>query len=295
VGEHGALKSSGEVVLLGHTGFVGRALRDHLVQTKTTVHGFSSSTLDLRRPQALAILDDVLTADATLIFASALTPDRGSTLDALADNFAMTVNVARYLEAHPPARCVYISSDAVYPMIDEDVTELTRADPSNLYALAKYTGERVLQTTAEARRIPLLVVRPTGVFGPGDTHNSYGPNRFVRSIAETRSVKLFGKGEETRDHIYLDDLVRAIGDLMLAGQTGVFNIATGTSRSFGSIVELLSSLVPFEFEVVEAARSGPVTHRRYDTSRLQSALPGFQFTPFDDALASTVQSALVVA
>jgi nucleoside-diphosphate-sugar epimerase len=285
----------GDVVLLGHTGFVGHALQDHLANKGARVHGFSSSTLDLRQPQAFAVLDDALIPDATLIVASALTPDRGgATLDALVDSVAMTVNVARYMETHPPALCVYVGSDAVYPMIDEDVTEATPADPTNFYALAKYNGERVLQLIAEARNIPLLVVRPTGVFGPRDPHNSYGPNRFVRSIAETRSVKLFGKGEETRDHLYLDDLVRAISDLIDAKQTGVFTIATGTSRSFRSIVELLSTLVPFEFEIVEAPRSGPITHRSYDTSRFQAALPDFQFTPFDAALAATVRSTLVV-
>jgi UDP-glucose 4-epimerase len=283
------------VVLLGHTGFVGRALQAYLEQTGVNVHGFSSSTLDLRQPQSFAVLDEVLTADATLVFASALTPDRGATLDALAANFAMSVNVARYLEAHPPARCVYVSSDAVYALGDEDITESTPADPTNVYALAKFNGERVLQVVAEARKIPLLVVRPTGVFGPGDTHNSYGPNRFVRSITDSHSVRLFGKGEETRDHIYVDDLAQAVAELMSARQIGVFNIATGTSRTFGSIVEQLSRLVPFEFELIEAPRAGPITHRRFDTTRLQAALPGLRFTPFEDALAATVRSALAVA
>ena len=82
---------------------------------------------------------------------------------------------------------------------------------------------------------------------------------------------------------------------MAAGETGVFNIASGTSCSFGAIIEQLSRLVPFEFEVIEAPRAGPITHRRFNTSRLQAALPGFRFTPFEDALASTVRLALAVA
>jgi len=289
------VSNSGHVVLLGHTGFVGRALQAYLERAGVIVHGFSSSTLDLRQQQSLAVLDDVLTADATLVFASALTPERGATLDALAANFAMSVNVARYLETHPPALCVYVSSDAVYALGDDVVTESTPADPTNVYALAKFNGERVLQVVADARKIPLLIVRPTGVFGPGDTHNSYGPNRFIRSIADNHSVRLFGQGEETRDHIYVDDLARAIVELMGAGQTGVFNIATGTSRTFGSIVEQLARLVPFEFELIEAPRAGPITHRRFDTSRLRTALPGLNFTPFEDALATTVRSSLAVA
>lgn len=295
MGKHGSMSSSEHVVLLGHTGFLGRALQAHLERTGVQVRGYSSKTLDLRDPAALATLDGVLTPEATLVFASALTPDRGSTLGALADNLTMTLNVARYLDTHPPARCVYVSSDAVYAMIDEPITEATPVDPSNVYALAKYTGERALQIVSESRKIPYLVLRPTGVFGPGDPHNSYGPNRFLRSITESKSVKLFGKGEETRDHIHVDDLVRVIAALMDAGQTGVFNIASGASRSFASIVELLQQLVPFEFEVIEAPRGGPITHRSFDTSRLQTALPDLRFTPFEDALAATVQSTVAVA
>jgi nucleoside-diphosphate-sugar epimerase len=288
------MTSSSSVVLLGHTGFLGSALQRVLEQQGVSVRGFSSSTLDLRVPQALSKLDDVLTGDGILVFSSALTPDRGANLDSLADNLAMAINVARYVQTHPVHGCVYVSSDAVYPMVDDDVTESTVVDPANSYALAKYGGERILQIAADTASIPLLIVRPTGVFGAGDPHNSYGPNRFVRSIAESRSVRIFGKGEETRDHIYLEDAVRAIAQLMRAEQSGVFNIATGLSRTFGSIVELLKRIVPFDFEVVEAPRSGAITHRRFDISKLHAAAPGLQFTPFEDALAVQVERVLAV-
>src|SRR5262249_55471836 len=155
---------AGKAILLGHTGFLGQALAVALERARSVVVGHSSSTLDLRRREAFASLDGI-TADDTLIVCAALTPDRGGTVDVLADNLTMMLNLARHLEAHPVRRCVYVSSDAVYPMQEAPVDEATPVDPARYYGLAKYAGERILLGAAE-RGLRLLIVRPTAVFGP---------------------------------------------------------------------------------------------------------------------------------
>ena len=281
----------GKIVLLGHTGFIGRALHAHLGAIGLKVQGFASSGLDLRRVKAFSTLEGLTDEETTLIFASALAPDRGVSLDSLSDNLAMAINVARYIETHPVRKCVYFSSDAVYGNETIPVTERTATEPAGLYALAKYTGERVLRSVAEARSIPLLVLRPTGVYGPGDTHDAYGPNRFVRAIVRDRTVHLFGEGEELRDHLYVDDLVHAATWLSLGEASGVFNLASGTSRTFASIVEDLRQIVPDEFSVVTTPRKAEVTHRQFDISRLLDALPRFRFTPFEKGLRTTFVAA----
>lgn len=276
-----------KTIILGYTGFIGRSLYGHLQAAGVAVQGYSSQTLDLRHRDALATLDHVIGPDVTLIIASALTPDKGVTLDRLSDNLAMTINVARYLETHPVRKCVYLSSDAVYSMSTNPVTESTPAEPTNFYALAKYTGERVLQSVADAKGFPLLMLRPTGVYGPGDTHNSYGPNRFIHTIVAEKTVRLFGQGEETRDHLYIDDLVRITSQLAALEWTGVFNVATGISRTFASIMADLRAIVPYEFGVINLPRQGPITHRQFDITRLSTALPEFRFTEFTQGLQAT--------
>jgi UDP-glucose 4-epimerase len=283
----------GRTIILGNSGFIGQALHAGLARDGVEVHGYSSRQLDLRNPESLTTLDELAGPDATLIFASALAPPRGNTLEGLADNLTMVINVARYLESHPVRQCIYFSSDAVYGFGTDPVSEETPVAPSGFYALGKYTGEEILRTVAAARDLPLLVLRPTGVYGPGDTHNSYGPNRFARGVVQERSVRLFGEGEETRDHLYVDDLVRLTLALAAARATGTLNLATGTSRTFGSIVDALRRLVSDDFEVVHAPRAGAVTHRQFDVSRLTAAMPGFEFTPFEAGLAATVAAAKV--
>jgi nucleoside-diphosphate-sugar epimerase len=183
---------------------------------------------------------------------------------------------------------VYVSSDAVYGFGDEPVTEATPVAPAGFYGLAKYTGERLLDHVAAAKGVRFLSLRATAVYGPGDPHASYGPNAFARSLAKDREIRLFGQGEETRDHLYVDDAARLVVAMMGGHATGVVNLATGTSRSFAQVVDAIQALTPYEIAVTHAPRRNPITHRVYDISALERAAPGFAFTPFDQGLRTTL-------
>jgi UDP-glucose 4-epimerase len=278
------------VVILGASGFLGRALHARLETAGVVVVAHSSRTLDLTRADALAVLDDVVGPDTALVFASALTPDRGQSPATLLTNTTMAANLAAYLEGRRLGRLVYLSSDAAYGFGEAPVTEDTPVSPAGYYAIGKYVGERVMESAARAGGIPLLTLRVTGVYGPGDPHASYGPNAFARSLARDRTVRIFGAGEEERDHLYVDDAARVIVDLLRSGADGVYNVATGQSQAFADVVKTIRDLVPYEVTVTSAARKGSITHRRFDTGRLSLALPGLRFTPIREGLRATLAS-----
>jgi UDP-glucose 4-epimerase len=281
----------GDVVLLGNTGFIGRAVEAHFAERGVPVRGFSSATLDLRQPSALARLDGCLGRDTCLIATAVTAPGSAMAPAALADNILMMANLATYLEAHPAGVCVYLSSDAVYPMIQDPVTEATPTDVTSFYALAKYAGERVLEHATRKAGTACLVLRPTAIYGPGDTHDAYGPNRFARACARRQPIQLFGQGEETRDHLYIDDLVGVIARLSARREGGLFNVATGRSHSFMEVAEMLRGLAPAACEIVTTPRRTAVTHRRFDVSRLLAALPDVRFTPLEVGLEATLRAA----
>ena len=282
----------GTVILLGATGFLGQAISARLTSDGATVHGFSSKTLNLTDRAAFSVLDDLAGPESTLIFASAVTPDKGRTVDALDANLQMAMNVGRYLEGKPFGKVVYVSSDAVYPMGDDVVTESSPVEPADFYALAKYAGERVLANVCGAAKIPLIIVRPTGVYGAGDTHNSYGPNRFLSQIINDGKLTMFGEGDDIRDHVYLDDVAAIIAALAASDATGVFNVASGESRDFGSIAAQIQAISPKPFELVKLPKSGGTSRRDFDISRLRAALPDLKLTPFEDGLKATVAARL---
>jgi nucleoside-diphosphate-sugar epimerase len=277
-------------IVLGASGFIGGALVRSLAAGGLPVVAHSSRTLDLTRPEAFAVLDGTVGPDTALVLAAALTPDRGQTVETLLTNLAMVGNLGRYLAAHPVGHWTYLSSDAVYGFDANPVLETTPVAPGGYYALAKYGGEKLAEYAAAAAGIPALILRLTAVYGPGDPHGAYGPNAFARSLARDRTIRLFGDGEEERDHLYVEDAAGLAAALLRAGQTGVFNLATGESRSFGEVVTMIRGLLPHEVTVTSLPRKGAITHRRFDLSRLRRAVPGFAFTPFKDGLRATLEA-----
>ncbi len=279
-------------VILGSSGFVGRALVRGLAARGVEVKGFSSTTLDLTRDASLAALD-AATGGAVLFFVAALTPDRGATARTMALNVAMAANLAAHLETTPqrPARIVHLGTDAVYPAAAERVDESTPTSAEGYYAIGKLAAEGAVTCAARAIKTPLLVLRPTGIFGPGDPHNSYGPNRFLRAARSGGPINLFGDGEELRDHLYVEDFVRVALDLAASDATGLVNVASGESRTFDAVAREIVRLAPaVEIARLPRAAGAVITHRHYDVARLRALLPGFSPTPLAAALGATFRA-----
>ena len=281
------------VLILGGTGYVGRALRGALVSGGAEVTSYSSKDIDCTWPaKNICMLDRLVGPDTTLVFASVLTPEKGRNGYGFMANVGMATSVASYLRSHTLGRCVYIGSDAVYGFDVNPVTEATPVEPRSPYGLAKYAGEKMIEWAALDSGVDFLSLRLTGIYGPGDPHGAYGPNSFARSLAHDRTIKMFGAGEEMRDHLYIDDVGRLGATLIRSGATGVVNLATGYSRSFAEIVQAIKKVVPYDFSVVTMPRTGPITHRHFDTRRLHggNAVPSFVFTPFEEGLRATLQA-----
>lgn len=270
------------VVILGVNGFVGRRLATALSDKGTAVAAIGRDKVDLAADGAGDKLVEQLRLDDTVVFLAALTPDKGRGIAAFLANVKMGAAVCAALERVPPSHVVYASSDAVYPFRAGLVNEESCAEPTDLYGSMHLARELMVRQAVKA---PVAVLRPSLIFGAGDTHNSYGPNRF-RRMAKDGRVTLFGDGEETRDHICVDDVVALIVLAIMHRSAGTLNLATGRSMSFRETAERVAELFPSKIAVVGTARQNPVTHRSYDVTAIYRAFPQFRFTPFEQALAT---------
>jgi len=270
------------VIVLGGRGFIGRAVRAVLEAAGTPVLAPAGAELDLAADgsdeQLAAMLRDT---DAVVVLA-ALTPDRGRGRAPLLRNLAMAANVCAAVEKVSVAHVVYFSSDAVYPTDLARITEASCAQPADLYGAMHLTREVMLRTSARA---PVAILRPTLVYGAGDTHNSYGPNRFRRMARTERRIALFGEGEEQRDHILVDDVAALASQVLRHRSSGTLNLATGLSISYAELAHKVAALFDGPIEVVGTPRQNPITHRHFDVTALRKAFPTFQLTPLDTGLA----------
>lgn len=279
------------VVVLGSRGFIGRHLIAHLKDEAISALAVGSDQIDLTGADAGERLAAVLRADDAVVMLNAITPDKGRDIDIMMRNLAMAHAVCVALAKQPVAHMVYVSSDAVYPFTAGLVSENSPAAPIDLYGSMHRTREIMFESTVKA---PLAIVRPTLVYGTDDSHNSYGPNRFRRQAAKDGKITLGGEGEETRDHIAVQDLVRLIGVIVSHRSAGKLNLATGRSVSFQELARLVAAQFDRPVEIVFTPRGSPVTHRTFDVTACRKAFPTFVFTPLRDGL-SAAHAAMLAA
>ena len=270
------------VVVLGAHGFIGTAIRRQIEAQGIPVIALTSAEMDLSEATAVDRLSALLKPTDAVVMLAALTPDKGRDIATLMKNLALMQSVCAALEKTGCAHLVYFSSDAVYNSSMSRITEDVPASPQDLYGVMHYTREIMAHNLA---KVPVLVLRPTIVYGLDDTHNSYGPNRFRRMAQKDGKITLFGGGEETRDHIHVDDIAMLTLRCLLRRSTGTLNVATGTSKSFREVAELVAKQFNREIEIEATPRQNPVTHRHYDVSNLIKVFPDFRFITLEDGVA----------
>jgi UDP-glucose 4-epimerase len=269
------------VVVLGARGFIGAALVRELKTAGIATLALGSADLDLTGPSAASDLAQHLRPEDALVFLSTLTPDKGRDLATFMRNLRMGEAVATSLQACPVAHAIYLSSDAVYTYDTGLITEATPPVSGDLFGTMHRAREVMLQ---QSFRGPLAILRSTLIYGAADTHNSYGANRFRRMAEKDRKITLGGRGEETRDHLLIDDAVAMIREVLRHRSHGVMNLASGQSVSFDTLARLVAALFSPLAEVVHTARQSPVTHRHFDATMRRRAFPDFRFTPLIEGL-----------
>ncbi|HUL90789.1 MAG TPA: NAD(P)-dependent oxidoreductase [Burkholderiales bacterium] len=270
------------VVLLGAHGFIGAALRRLLDNRQIPNLALTSADLDISEVSAAEKLAALLRPGDAAVMLAALTPDKGRDIAALMKNLTMMQNVCAAIGKVGSAHFVYFSSDAVYSASDALVTEETPPSPPDLYGAMHHTREIMARGLS---KVPVLVLRPTLIYGLDDTHNSYGPNRFRRAAQKDGRITLFGGGEETRDHIHVDDVAALTLRCLLHRSTGTLNAVTGTSHSFHRVAEIVARQFKTTVEIVKTPRANPVTHRHYAITAAIKAFPDIRFTGLEEGVA----------
>jgi nucleoside-diphosphate-sugar epimerase len=138
-----------------------------------------------------------------------------------------------------------------------------------------------------ATRSPMAALRPTLIYGAGDPHGGYGPNRYRREAAKGGPVQIFGEGEERRDHVAVEDVAELASLILHRRSAGALNATTGVSTSFHDIAHMVAKQFGPQMRVVSLPRSGPpphLTHRHFDITGCHKDFPGFRFTPLAEGL-----------
>jgi nucleoside-diphosphate-sugar epimerase len=274
------------VVVLGQNGFVPGALVRSLSTRGWPVLALGKDALDLTEEAAVAKLAALLRPTDALVMTSALTPEKGKDTATLILNLRMGQHVAAAVAASPCSQVVYFSSDSVYGWEHATIAESTPPSPDNLYGVMHLAREIGLREACKKAGLPLAVLRACAIYGSGDTHNAYGPNRFVRTALKGGRIELFGTGDDIRDQVYIDDVVRLTGLVLEHRSEGILNLVSGTAVTFAQVAKIISDLAGHPIETVHLHRSGPATRRAFASAVREAAFPGFAATPLSHGLSA---------
>jgi nucleoside-diphosphate-sugar epimerase len=276
-------------LLLGADGFLAHELRQMFAADGLNVRAVGSKELDLTGVDAVGCLIVLFHSDDAVVMTAGLTPDKGRDVATLMKNLRMAESVCAAIAQNPPAHFVYISSDSVYDaryssLLNEDST----CEPTGLYPLMHIARERIFEQACASAGIPFAVVRPCAIYGPRDTHNSYGPNRFIRTALKDGKITLFGGGEERRHHVYVSDVAKIVELCLVHRSAGTINAATGEAVSFLTVANLVMATIGRSILLEHLPRSSPITHRNFDSTELAKVYPQFFPTLLATGLAGTV-------
>ena len=270
------MKNPSRVVILGGKGFIGTEVTKRLMELNSNVLSLGRKELDLLSDKSVEILSEYLNPEDSLLVISAEAPVKNNMM--LERNIKIASNICEAINIVKPNHMIYVSSDAVYADTKELINEKSCAQPTSLHGVMHLTRETMLVNHFSG---PLGIIRPTLIYGLKDPHNGYGPNRFRRLAIKGEDVVLFGDGEELRDHIFIDDVVKLIVNMLLHRSKGILNAATGNVITFFELAEIIVSRFSNNSRILCTERSGLIPHngyRAFNSSNTFKAFPEFTYT-----------------
>lgn len=297
-------------LVTGGAGFIGTHLVDALLaegHTVTVVDDLSHGRRTNLPDDVPLVEADIRTADLDAIVAEAA-PEvifhlaaqidvRSSVEDPVGDatlNILATIRLAEAARRHGVRRIVHTSSGgAIYGRPELPVTESTVPDPESPYAASKYAGEIYLGTYRHLYGLECAFIAPANVYGPRqDPHGEAGVVAiFCRNLLAGEPTRVFGDGGNTRDYVYVGDVVRAF--ILAAGTAGNglrFNIGTGVETTDRRLHSLVAEAAGAPDDPAFApARLGDVPRSALDNTRAREVLGWEPETDLAAGIARTVE------
>jgi len=187
-------------------------------------------------------------------------------------------------------RFLYASSAAVYgvegniPHPEDDPTE-----PIAPYGISKYVNEIYANKWNELYQLSTIGFRFSNVYGPRQNHHGEGGvvSIFINDLLNNRSLKLYGDGKQTRDFIYVEDVVDGMYRSVHSTVNGVYNLSTNEARSVNELIEVLTKLHP-DFKVQQKPpRDNDILHSRLDNHAIMRDLDWSPIYSFDQGIERT--------
>lgn len=333
--ENEAMPTSRKIIVTGGAGFIGSAVCRHLVQDagvsvlnidKLTYAGNVESLAMLNDPELYQHAQvDICDAEKVRSCIETFQPDAIMHLAAeshvdrsidgpdtfiqtnIVGTYTLLEEARRYVKTLPEERrnrfrFLHISTDEVYGSLGPEglFTETTPYDPRSPYSASKASSDHLVMAWHHTYDLPVLITNCSNNYGPYHFPEKLIPLVILNALEE-KQLPVYGKGDNIRDWLYVEDHARALYLILQNGVPGeTYNVGGNNERTNLAVVEticdILDELVPrttgaSRRELITFVPDRPGHDKRYaiDASKLRSELGWRAQEDFDSGIRKTIQ------
>ena len=209
-------------------------------------------------------------------------------------NIIGTVNLLDLSVKYNVERFHHISTDEVYGSLDyEDppFTETTPYDPQNPYSASKAASDHFVMTYHNTYGLPVVITNCSNNYGPRQHIEKLIP-KTISNIMSNKKIPVYGKGENIRDWIYVEDHCRGILDVFHGGKIGEkYNIGGECELRNIDLVKMIIKLMDASEDLIEFVDDRPGHDLRYaiDNAKIKNTLSFKPHYTIEEGLKKTIE------
>ena len=212
----------------------------------------------------------------------------------ISSNINGTVNLLNLSVKYDIERFHHISTDEVYGSLDyEDppFTETTPYDPQNPYSASKAASDHFVMSYHNTYELPVMITNCSNNYGPRQHIEKLIP-KTISNILSNKKIPVYGKGENIRDWIYVEDHCRGILDVFHGGKIGEkYNIGGECELRNIDLIKMIIKLMDASEDLIEFVDDRPGHDLRYaiDNAKIKNTLSFKPHYTIEEGLKKTIE------
>ena len=281
-----------KVLVTGGAGFIGSNIVDRLIEKNfevVIIDNLSTGKKEHINEKAIFYETDICSKNIENIFdkenievvihTAAQIDVQKSINDPIYDcknNIIGTLNILEACKKYKVNKLIYSSSAAVYGQPEYlPVDEEHPINAMSGYGISKHTPEHYIQMYADIYGLNTSILRYSNVYGPRQDPKGEGGviSIFVDKMLDNDNPIIYGDGEQTRDFIYVDDIVSANIAAINKSQNEVYNISCNTKNSINDLAKIINNILNTNYSpIYKKARPGDIRHSVLDNNKALNSL-----------------------
>lgn len=187
---------------------------------------------------------------------------------------------------------IFPSSAAVYGDSKKlPITEDSPKNPSSPYGISKLCAELLISSYQKLYGLPYVIFRFANVYGPRQDSSQEGGvvSIFIKNILSGQPITIFGDGKQTRDFIFVSDVVRANMMVLEKNTMGIFNVSTGEETSINILSEKIAKYIKKKIKKThKPARNLEIKESSLSSDKIKKEINWSPATGIDEGLIRTI-------